>query len=406
MNETTNTEKKTAFAAVSAVLFTALFAAQAGVIAMSPILVHVARDLEVSTAAAGQLRMITGLSAGVTALLLGRIAQVLSLRRQLLAASILLALGSLMSAAAPTYVLLALAQVPVGVAVATLVTAGTVAAGEWVSPEQRTRALSWALVGQPTAWIIGMPLVGFVGDRSWRYAWLALPLTASLAAAVALLAIRPGASRPAARTVPLRVALRDRTVARWLAAELLANMAWAGTLVYSGALFVESYGASSASAGIVLAIGAGAYIVGNRIARRLDRDRSRAALVLLSLSLGVTTASLGLLRWSLVVSALLFSAAALAAGARTMISSAFGLSTPPELRPALMGARAATMQFGYFGGSITGGIALTVAGYAAFGFAIGVLFLGAAATLASRPRFRGTRGSRSRIDSLGQELPA
>ena len=40
------------------------------------------------------------------------------------------------------------------------------------------------------------------------------------------------------------------------------------------------------------------------------------------------------------------------------------------------------MQFGYFAGSIAGGAALTVGGYGAFGAAMGLFFIGAAATLA------------------------
>ena len=43
--------------------------------------------------------------------------------------------------------------------------------------------------------------------------------------------------------------------------------------------------------------------------------------------------------------------------------------------------RAATMQFGYFAGSIAGGAALALGGYSALGATMGLLFLGAAATL-------------------------
>ncbi|MGZ4314711.1 MAG: MFS transporter, partial [Gaiellaceae bacterium] len=180
MTETTKNTMRDGYGAVSVALFLCLFAGQAAVIAMSPVLAEVASNLHVSTAAAGQLRTITGLAAGITALMLGAFAGRLSLGRQLLAASALLALGSLASAAAPSFALLALAQLPVGVAVAALTTAGTLAAAEWVSPEMRTRTLSWALVGQPAAWIVGMPLIGLLGERSWRYGWLALPLAASV----------------------------------------------------------------------------------------------------------------------------------------------------------------------------------------------------------------------------------
>src|SRR5262245_31463644 len=157
------------YRAVTIALFLCLFAAQAAVIAMSPVLAQAAADLDVSTAAAAQLRTITGLAAGITALMLGAVAGRIGLGRQLLPASVLLAIGSIASAAAPTLSLLALAQVPVGVAVAVLTTASTLAAAEWVLEELRTRTLSWALNGQPSAWIVGMPVIGILGEHSWRY---------------------------------------------------------------------------------------------------------------------------------------------------------------------------------------------------------------------------------------------
>jgi predicted MFS family arabinose efflux permease len=160
-----------------------MFAAQAGAIALSPVLAQVAHDLGVSIAWAGQLRTVAGLVAGVTALALARIGDRFGLGRQLLGGAALLALGSLGSAAAPDLAWLAFAQVPVGAGIAILTTAATLAAAAWVPGERRTTALSWALAGSPGAWIVGMPLIGLVAGRNWRYAWIVLPLGAALLAA-------------------------------------------------------------------------------------------------------------------------------------------------------------------------------------------------------------------------------
>jgi len=391
---TTTSSANGGHGAVSAVLFLCLFAAQAGAIALSPVLAEVARDLDVSTAAAGQLRTIAGLVAGVTALALGRLGARVALGRQLLGGSLLLALGSLASAAAPGIGPLAAAQVPVGAGIGILTTAGTLAAAEWVPRERRAATLSWALIGQPAAWIVGMPLLGAVGERSWRWAWLALPLAAALVAgaAVARRGSAPRASRAPAR---LRAALEAPGLARWLAAELLANSAWAGTLVYSGALFVESYGTSTAVTGAVLALGAGAYVAGNLALRRLADGGPQRLLVGLALALAAATALFGACRPSIVVSTALFSAAAFAAGGRTFLSSAFGLAARPELRPGAMAMRAASMQLGYFAGSIASGAALTVGGYSALGATMGAFFVGAAATLARRPASKGATAERA-----------
>jgi predicted MFS family arabinose efflux permease len=50
------------------------------------------------------------------------------------------------------------------------------------------------------------------------------------------------------------------------------------------------------------------------------------------------------------------------------------------------------MQFGYFAGSIAGGVALAAGGYSALGATMGALFLATAATLARRPVSQGATG--------------
>jgi predicted MFS family arabinose efflux permease len=380
----TRSEERGPYLAVSVALCTCLFAGQAALIAMSPVLAQAASELHVTTAAAGQLRTVTGLAAGTTALLLGVFGGRIGLARQLLGACALLAFGSLASAAAPGFALLALAQLPVGIAVAALTTGATLAAAEWVSPEARTRTLSWALVGQPAAWIVGMPVLGLVGGHSWRYGWLAVPLVAAILAAV-LIAPR-ARQRPATRRpARARAALENRLLARWLASELLYNSAWAGTLVYSGALFAESYGSSAGLTGVLLALAACANVAGNMTSRRLVTREPIGVLVVLALVLAAGVALFGLVRVHPALSTALFSLTAFVAGGRTLVTSTFALAAPPELRPAVTSLRAATMQFGYFSGSLAGGLALVAGGYGALGATMGILFLGTAALLVNWP---------------------
>jgi predicted MFS family arabinose efflux permease len=244
--------------------------------------------------------------------------------------------------------------------------------------------LSWALVGQPAAWIVGMPLIGLLGERSWRYGWLALPLAAAVAAGL-LVASRAGQPPTRARPARTRAVLRDRMLRRWLASELLVNTAWAGTLVYAGALFGESYGTSTKLTGCMLALAAGAYVGGNLASRRLVGFEPQRVLVLLAVCLAATDSLFGLVRSDVVTSTVLLSSASFVAGGRTLIASAFALATPPDLRPAATSLRAATIQLGYFVGSSAGGAALTVGGYSALGATMGLIVLGAATMLVHRP---------------------
>lgn len=369
---------------VNAVLFLSLFAAQAGLIVVQPVLAQIASDFSVATATAGQLRTVSGLAAGIMALSVGLLARRLALRELLLGATVLLALGSVASAIAPSLLVLALMQVGVGVAIAVLMTAGTTAAGEWVAPEQRARALSWALSGQAAGWVVGMPLIGVVGEMGWRYAWLAFPLVASLVAAVA---VRKGAlpRESGSSNASVTTALADRRVARWAVGELLASSAWAGTLVFAGALFTESYEASLPLTGVLLAPAGLAVIAGNVVFRRFVRCDTGQLLIRLALVLAVLVPLFGVFRGGIVVSAALFTAASFLAGGRMLIGNAFGLQVAPSLRLAIMGTRASANQFGYFVGAAIGGVALGAGGYGVLGLTLGGLFFGAALAVTTTP---------------------
>src|SRR6478672_10208162 len=91
----------------SPVLFLCLFTSQAALLVLSPILPDVAREFGISTATAGQLRSISGATGGITAVLLAMAPWRPGLRDLLSAGAVLVALGSILSAAAPTFAVLA-----------------------------------------------------------------------------------------------------------------------------------------------------------------------------------------------------------------------------------------------------------------------------------------------------------
>ena len=371
------TEPPTRKPGVGLTLFLCLFAGQAAIIAISPVLPEVASDFGVSTATAGQLRSVSGLAAGIGALGMGALAARLGLRDLLLTGLGVLAAGSLLSAAAPTFGVLVLAQVAVGAGLAVVLSGGLAAAAAWATEERRAQVLSWTLIGQPGAWIVGMPVVGLLGDVSWRLGWLAVPLAASVAA---LLAVR---RRPSdAATEPERgtwLSLRrNPNVAGWALGELLAFSAWAGTLVFAGALFVESYDASPGTAGVLLGLAAIAYLPGNFLARRLLGTWSRVLLVVLPLVAATIVALLGGYRPALWASAALLALLAFISGGRTIAGSALGLELCSMRRVFAMRIRAAATQFGYLLGAVLGGVALAAWGYTGMGATFGVLFVLAA----------------------------
>jgi MFS transporter, DHA1 family, inner membrane transport protein len=354
---------------VAPTLFLCLLASQASILVLSPLLPQIARDFGVDTGTAGQLRAVSGLVAGAGAFGVRRFGGRTGLRNLLLVGSVLLMVAAVAGSAAPTFQLLAVAQVLAGVGIAIVLTGAVAASAQWPPPEQRMSALSWALVGQPVAWVIGMPIVGILAEGGWRLAWAALPSATALAA---YLAVRTRPEDQYAdglaekREVPVR---GGHHVIVWALGELLAFSAWTGALVYSGAVFA-SYGASSGTVGFLLGLGAVAYIPGNFVARRLVRSSARLPAAVLAVGLAVGVFAFAGMRPSLVGSSFLFASLAAVAGARTFAASALGLELSPSAPLSVTGIRSAANQFGYLIGAGLGGLALSITGFA--GFAIGM----------------------------------
>jgi MFS transporter, DHA1 family, inner membrane transport protein len=371
-------------AKLGALLFLCLFANQAGVSVLSPILVSIARDFDVPITTAGQLRTVSGVVAGLTALCVGWVGSRIGLRTVLRCGLLLLMAGSLASATSGSFDLLLASQVPVGVGIALVLSAGVAGSAEWVPAAKRSHVLSWTLIGQPAVWVIGMPIIGLVAQASWRWAWIAVPFVASAVAcyAVAKLAPQTPPREPTGGMVSL---LRVAGIRAWAIGELLAFTGWAGALVYVGALLQESYDTSVGTTGLVLGAAALAYIPGSLLARRWVDRWARRVHVALSLAGGLCVALLGLLRPSLSVSAGLFAAFVFVNGGRTIAGSSLGFQVASAQRVAAMGLRAAATQFGYLFGAAIGGIALSLGGYACLGVGFGlILALGVVPHLSGR----------------------
>jgi DHA1 family inner membrane transport protein len=360
-------------AGVALTLFLSLAASQAGLLVLSPVLADVASDFDVSTAAAGQLRTVSGITAGLVALGTGLVSTRIGLRDLLAAGLSVLCLGSIVSAVAPHLGVLIAAQILIGIGVGVAYTAGVAAAAEWSSPNERSRTLSLALLGPPLAWVVGMPMSGLVGGVSWRLAWIVVPLAISLVALVVVALRCPTA--PASARADVRAVVGEPGVTRWSLGELCAYSAWTGTLVFAGALFVESYDLSVLATGAILGFAALIYVPGNLIVRRWVDAHARALLVGLALAAAATVAVLGAWRVSAWESLILLSILSFVAGGRTLAGSARGLDLAPELRLAVTGVRTAALQFGYFVGGLVGGLALAGGGFAALGFAFAGLFV-------------------------------
>jgi MFS transporter, DHA1 family, inner membrane transport protein len=360
----------------SPVVFLCLFTSQSALLVLSPVLPDVAREFGVSTAAAGQLRAISGATGGLTAILLAVARRRPGPRDLLSAGAALVATGSALSAAAPSFAVLAAAQGVLGIGIGLLVAVGIAAAGAWSAPAQRAHVLAWAIAGMPAAWITGMPVVGAVATIDWRAVWLALPAVVALAALV-LVRLRPP-DAGSTRSGDSVGAWRRPEVARFAAGELLANAAWAAVLTYAGALLLSSYAMSPATVALGLGAMAVAMLPGTFSARRAAVRATPALLAVLTAFQGGAVLVLGAVRPAAALTLGVLALMAFVNGWRSMVASALGMDAAPEDKVAVMSMRAAANQFGYLLGAAAGGVALAVAGFAGLGAALAGMFLAGA----------------------------
>ena len=296
--------------------------------------------------------------------------------------ALLLAVGSLASAAAPSFTLLAIAQIPVWIGISTILTAGVAAMAAWTEPEQRTRVVAHAFAGPPTAWIVGMPLIGIAAEVHWRLAFLVLPLPAALLAGLAVLGRPHDSPIPRAET-SLRRLLRRADGRRWALGEQFANAAWAGMLVFSGALLTEHYGMSTTATGVALAAVAVAYLLGNRRAGHSESERARRTMLGCSLAAAVAVALTWMFTPAVAVTLVLFAASGALVATRTVAGTVYGFSVAGELGREVGTIRAVTTQLGYLIGALAGGVALELGGFPLLGVAFGGLLVASTLPYAS-----------------------
>jgi DHA1 family inner membrane transport protein len=315
---------------------------------------------------------VLGAAGGLTAVAVALAGRRPGLRDMLMHGANLVLAGAVTSALAPSFAVLAFAQATIGVGIGVIVSIGIAAAGEWAAPGERAKTLAWAIAGMPTAWVVGMPLAGLAASAGWRVAWLVVAAGAA-AIALALLRLRP-ADVPSERLAGATAAWRRPEVARFTLAELLANAAWASVLTYSGALLIETYGASRETVALGLGAIAAAMVPGTFVGRRVAQTATIGQLAALTSAQGCAVAILGVVRPAPGVTLAVLAFMAFVNGCRSVLASSLGMDTASDDKVAVMSLRASANQFGYLVGAAAGALALPLGGFAALGVVLAVLF--------------------------------
>lgn len=324
----------------------------------------VARDLDISVPAAGQMVTVFALSYAVLAPLLATAAARWPRRRVLLTALTVFTVANALSAVAPNYPALLATRVLAAAGAALYTPTANAVATSLVPPERRGRALATVLGGMTVATALGVPLGTYLGRTDWRLTmWLVVALGAAAFLGLALL-LRGLPAPTAAPDLRTRLApLRDRRVLGAATTTLVFFVAINSVYIYLGTAVRPATGGDTGRLSLIMLVSGIASVAGNWLGGRAV-DRLGVRIVLLTGS-GAAAAIFLFLPWAstTMTGALIYAALAPLAGWAVAVALPHRLaSLDPPNAPLLISLNSSALYLGVAAAGGVGSLALTVLG--------------------------------------------
>ena len=370
-------------AAIPALMFAVSVVGSNG-LALSPILSDVARSfastpLTVSTAISAY-----GAATAASAFLLAARIDRWGIRRALLTAMTVLIAALLLSASAPHWIVLTVAQALAGAAAGVILPAAYGSASLVAAAGQETRSLGRVISGWSVSLVAGVPLSALISDAiGWRATYGVL----ALCAAVALAGLRTLPERRNTHAAPPRLSrllapLSYRDVPVLLLGCLAFSSAFYGVYAFLADHVRTLLGLTAGQVGfIAFAYGAGFLLAGLAGAPLIERLGPRRALPLALAT--ITAVYLGLLPAAHALAAVLAIAVLWGAASQLSLNLLVLLLSRarPDERGAVLGLNTCTTYLGASVGTAVAGTLYTHAGFEVLGLAAAAAVALAALTL-------------------------
>ncbi|WP_157420961.1 MFS transporter [Actinoalloteichus hymeniacidonis] len=263
------------------------------------VLTPMADGLRISTGTTGFSLTITGLVTAGVAPLVPRLLGGLDRRLVLAVAMVVLALGNVLTAAAPGFALLVVSRIVLGVGMGVVWGLAAAVAPRLVAPRNIALAVSFAVSGVAAASVIGVPLGTLVGNvLGWRAAFVMLAVAAVALAGGLLLVLprlpRPSASASTQAEAPRGALWRRAAVLTGLMAVVFLVTAHFAAYTYVRPILEERTGLDPAAVALLLLVYGVFGLAGNFAAGALAAHRARATVLLLAVGIGASIVLLAL----------------------------------------------------------------------------------------------------------------
>ena len=360
---------------------------------IGPLLVDIARDLNVSLGQAGLLAAAAGVPQALFSPFSGLLSDRLGRKPMIVMAFGSVAVLSVAAALAPGFAALVVVRFLAGLLGSLAPTSLMASVGDLFPAERRARAMGWFNMGFSFAAIGGVPIMGAVGGAlGWRWAFVAIGLLMLLLTGSIWLwfpRIPPDATGTSVLAT-YRAVWGVPRLLNLLGANLLERSLFAMVAIYLPAFVMLSFHMTAVGVAPVLALVAIGAITGNVLGGRLgDRFHKPVIFVVaqvISAGLGLALFGAGL---SLAPVVALAIALTLCNAASRPAFLAYGSELAPRQRGALFGLIALTNQSGLVIGAAVGAAAIGGGGYR--GMALAALAQGAVAAGLALPLLRPRR---------------
>jgi len=350
-------------------------------VVLAPILLEIAVDLRTTAGAAGLLILAYAAPSVLTAHVLGFYSdRSVSRRPYLIGGSLVMGVGTLAGAVAPSFELLIATRAMSGLGVAMVMPNLNAALSDAFSYRDRGRAVGHTISAQTLATIGGIPVAGLVADLfSWRGS-LAIVGVLTLSSTFILARYLP-ADTPRPEMAPAsaiyRTLLTNRSAVASIVSAFLGAAFWFTWAAYFVAFFQLTYGLATSVASL-LAAGAGGLgiLIGSNIGGRLG-DRVGHKRVLASALAIAGLLVIGLTNWpmGLVAAVLMNLLVCAASGARMPTNSAMLGEQVPAARATMFGLTWAAISVGVVFGTGSAGYLIDSRGFGALGLVAGTAAL-------------------------------
>ena len=340
---------------------------------MAPVLTEIAAEFGITTGTAGLVVAAYGVPGMLLGVFAGPYSDRFGRKPLLVGGSLLLGIGTILAAFAPSFPVLVLTRTLAGAGSSVIFPNVNATVGDSFPYRERGRAFSIVIALNTIAAVVGIPISGILAEQfSWR---LSLGLTGVLVGAATIVLVRllpedrptgaPGRARDLFRTI-----VRTPSAVAVMASSFFGALFWTTWSTYVVVFFAQRYGLPVGVASTVALTGGIGILVGSLVGGRLgDRIGHRkvvyrtiliAALILLF----VTNVMVPLL-----VAALLVLALSGVIGMRFATNSALLTEAVPAARGTVGAVTSSLQSAALVGGAAIGGALIDGPGFGTLGVA-------------------------------------